>query len=170
MNRGSVGTSFGTMSGAISSPEDAATPDGGDPSPFRCSQNPADANTVARARTAFTGWLHQHCPLTTTTAHDVLLAVNEALANAVEHAYAGTSGNVDLTVRYDVGRDVLTATVEDYGHWRPPDNTVDPRHSRRGRGLVLMRALAEDTAIESTERGTRVSLTWHHLSRRAAPG
>jgi anti-sigma regulatory factor (Ser/Thr protein kinase) len=108
--------------------------------------------------------------LTTTTAHDVLLAVNEALANAVEHAYAGTSGNVDLTVRYDVGRDVLTATVEDYGHWRPPDNTVDQRHSRRGRGLVLMRALAEDTAIESTERGTRVSLTWHHLSRRAAPG
>jgi anti-sigma regulatory factor (Ser/Thr protein kinase) len=157
------------MSGAISTPEDAADPGGGDPQPFRCSQNPADANTVSRARTAFGGWLQQHCPLTTTTAHDVLLAVNEALANAVEHAYAGTSGNVDLTASYDVAHDTLTATVEDYGHWRPPNATADPRFSRRGRGLVLMRALAEDTAIESSETGTRVSLTWHLLTRRQAP-
>lgn len=157
---------IGEMSAPISSPDDAAIPGGGEPLPFRCSQNPADANTVARARTAFGDWLKQHCTLTAATAHDVLLAVNEALSNAMEHAYAGTSGNVDLTARYDANRGTLTATVEDHGHWRLPDVTADARMSRRGRGLVLMRALAEDTAIETTDEGTRVSLTWRHLAPR----
>jgi anti-sigma regulatory factor (Ser/Thr protein kinase) len=139
-----------------------------DPPPFSCSQNPADAYTAARARTAFSTWLQRHCHLGTTVGHDVLLAVNEALANAVEHAYAGTSGNVDLAAGYDVDQDTLSVTVEDHGRWRPPTAGADKRYSQRGRGFVLMRALADDLAIDATAEGTRVSLTWHHLAHRTA--
>jgi anti-sigma regulatory factor (Ser/Thr protein kinase) len=154
------------MSEPQSASDDTAPPDGSPP-PFRCSQNPADAHTAGQARAAFGAWLTKNCQLATTITQDVLLAVNEALANAVEHAYAGTSGNVDLAARYDVRQDTLKVIVEDHGHWRQADPAPPLRVSRRGRGLVLMRALTDDTTIESTDEGTRVSLTWRGPTKRA---
>jgi anti-sigma regulatory factor (Ser/Thr protein kinase) len=145
-----------------------ASPDGGDPPPFSCSQNPADAHTAAHARTEFSTWLRRYCHLGTTVGHDVLLAVNEALANAVEHAYAGTSGNVDLAAGYDVNRHTLSVTVEDHGQWIPPAPVADARYSQRGRGFVLMRALADEFAVDSSAEGTRVCLTWRDLAHRPA--
>ena len=54
---------------------------------------------------------------------------------------------------------VVKILVRDFGRWRPP------RGTNRGRGLVLMNALA-DVAIQRTEEGTEV-----RLSRRLAdPG
>ena len=162
-----VGTSSVTMSAPFDTSDDAADP-GGDGSPsFRCSQNPADAYTAGRARTAFRVWLGEHCPVATATAQDVLISVNEALANAAEHAYVGTSGNVDLSARYDVITDTLKVIVEDYGQWRPPAPTTVRRLGSRGRGIVLMRALTDDAAIEAGEEGTRVRLTWRRLTTRA---
>ncbi|MCV7015048.1 ATP-binding protein [Mycolicibacterium madagascariense] len=144
--------------------KDAAAAAGAGADSFRRAQNPADADTVARVRADFGGWLARHCPPAVTLHHDVLLAVNEALANAAEHAYPGSSGIVDLLAHHDSARDALSVTVQDYGSWRPPT----PTGSMRGRGLLLMRALADEAVVETSSHGTVVRLTWHDLHRRPA--
>jgi anti-sigma regulatory factor (Ser/Thr protein kinase) len=83
--------------------------------------------------------------------HDIVLAVNEALANAVEHGRGGPA-SIDLELaRSD---DQLMVTVRDRGHGHPrvPQPT-------RGRGLPIMRAIADRVDIEPAQTGTRVSLS-----------
>ena len=142
--------------------KDVASAAGDGAESFRRALNPADPDTVARVRADFGAWLAEHCPPAVTLHHDVLLAVNEALANAVEHAYPGSSGIVDLLAQHDPVGDALSITVQDYGSWRPPT----PTGSMRGRGLLLMRALADDAVVETSSDGTLVRMTWHHLHRR----
>ncbi|MDT5179004.1 MAG: serine/threonine-protein kinase RsbW [Mycobacterium sp.] len=154
-----------TMNDLASAPDGAAGP-GGEAPTFRQSHSRADPDTVAQARDDFGAWLRRCCPPAGAVHHDVLLAVNEALSNAVEHAYPDVSGSVDCFARYDPGQDTLTVAVQDYGQWRPPAPVGDPHVSSRGRGLVLMRALADRADVEVTEAGTRVDLTWHHLTSR----
>src|SRR5918995_1083313 len=50
--------------------------------------------------------------------HDVILAVHEAAANAIEHAYPSgdTNGHVELTFWLDGGN--LCLSVADHGEWR----------------------------------------------------
>jgi anti-sigma regulatory factor (Ser/Thr protein kinase) len=83
---------------------------------------------------------------------DVLVVAGEACANAVEHAYGGGPGDVVLEARLGRARE-LTVTVTDHGHWR----TV-PAPGDRGRGLPLMRALADSVAVAVGEGGTVVTL------------
>jgi anti-sigma regulatory factor (Ser/Thr protein kinase) len=66
----------------------------------------------------------------------------------VEHAYGGGGGQVSVHLMLEPP-DVV-AVVDDAGSWRPP------RGEFRGRGLTLMRALADDVQIDRTEGGTRV--------------
>lgn len=55
-----------------------------------------------------------------------------------------------------------SVVVEDRGLWRRPrPEGVLP--ATRGRGIQLMRALADDTTIDTTAGGTRVSMSWGHL-------
>ncbi|HEX6754425.1 MAG TPA: SpoIIE family protein phosphatase [Mycobacteriales bacterium] len=83
---------------------------------------------------------------------DMLVAAGEACANAVEHAYDGGPGELVVQARLGPGRE-LTLTVRDRGHWR----TV-PAPGDRGRGLPLMRALADSVAVAVGEGGTVVTL------------
>ena len=87
---------------------------------------------------------------------DVLLAAGEACANAVEHAYDGGAGTVELVAGVD--GDTIDLVVTDHGHWR------EPRPSTRGRGLGIMRRLVDEVDVATGEDGTRV-----HLRRRVAP-
>ena len=94
--------------------------------------------------------------------------MNEAMANAAEHAYFGTPdrGTVDVEACYDVACHILTLTIVDRGHWLGPalDKQRDSSLNRlRGRGIQLMRALADSTSIDSTPDGTHVTLTWDEL-------
>jgi anti-anti-sigma factor len=77
---------------------------------------------------------------------DLELALGEALANAVEHAYPdGGPGEC----RWSVEREPdggLQVCVEDRGTWRPPP--ADRGH--RGRGLELIGALASDVDVRRT--------------------
>ncbi|MEU4674858.1 ATP-binding protein [Amycolatopsis sp. NPDC023774] len=88
---------------------------------------------------------------------DLELAVYEALVNAAEHAYPdGTTGTVDLHTHHDDQAMRVTATVTDRGRWRPqPD--PDPL---RGRGLSLIRLLADHAEITPTTQGTVVTMRW----------
>ncbi len=134
----------------------------------------ADARSAARTRAEFGMWLDSHFRLGAERGNDLLLAVNEALANAAEFAYvdAPRRGTVDLSATYDAAADTLAVTVNDRGRWRhklPEPATVPPQPQVRGRGIPLMRALADRVTIDRTPGGTHVTLVWTDLSRRSGP-
>jgi GAF domain-containing protein/anti-sigma regulatory factor (Ser/Thr protein kinase) len=82
--------------------------------------------------------------------HDVLVAVGEAAANAVEHAY-GPVDDEFVVVAHTEGEDAVF-TVTDRGRWRAS------RGSNRGRGMTLMHELMDDVRVDSGDEGTVVTL------------
>ncbi|CAN5287412.1 ATP-binding protein [soil metagenome] len=137
------------------------------PTRFHRGRLAANADTAGQARADFDGWLQTHFSLTPASRIDLTLAVNEAVANAAEHAYIGWplgSGTFDVDANYDTAGDTLTVIVEDGGHWQQPDESGP--FSVRGRGIQLMAALADHTSIDTTAAGTRVSLTWQQMHSR----
>ena len=134
------------------------------PTRFRRDQLAADAQAAGRARFDFESWLHAHFTLSAASRVDLMMAVNEAVANAAEHAYFGSrfgAGSFDVDANYDTARDSLTVAVKDRGRWRLPNPATGPL-SVRGRGIQLMHALADDVSIDTTSAGTCVRLTWLH--------
>jgi anti-sigma regulatory factor (Ser/Thr protein kinase) len=98
----------------------------------------------------------------------LLLAACEALSNAIEHGSAAGSV-VSVRIRVDAHR--VTMTVSDQGHpGRRPRLDLDapppPARSIRGRGIVIMRELADEMTV--TPNGDGVSLTLVFL-REGAP-
>ncbi len=67
-----------------------------------------------------------------------------------------------LLADYDSGTAVLTVTVADEGAWRIADS--ERKSISRGRGIPLMRALADRATIDSSAAGTRVRLEWNHVA------
>jgi anti-sigma regulatory factor (Ser/Thr protein kinase) len=82
--------------------------------------------------------------------YDLLVAACEAATNAIEHAQQPSEPFVD--VLFDVTDDQVTIVVRDHGRWRH-----GPSGPHRGRGLQMMRTLAE-TTITSDPQGTTVTL------------
>lgn len=120
----------------------------------------ADPVTAALIREEFCHWLREHFTLDASKINDVVLAVNEALANAAEFAYATAdqAGAMHMHAEYDPAAAVLAVTVTDEGSWL----TADPQAGdlARGRGIPLMHALADRAVIDGSPRGTRVRLEW----------
>ena len=83
--------------------------------------------------------------------NDVLVAVGEACANAIEHAGADDAATVDVRAR-TTGREVLVS-IGDHGTWRVATAPAD-----RGHGLRLMRVLSRGMKVATAENGTRVEL------------
>ncbi|MCV7202956.1 anti-sigma regulatory factor [Mycolicibacterium peregrinum] len=121
---------------------------------------PEDA---AQIRREFSSWLSTHFTLDPTKASDVVLAVNEALANAAEFAYADapTPGLLHVHADYDGDASVLTVTVSDDGVWRVSES--GHKNPARGRGIPLMRALTDRALIDSGHAGTEVRLQWDEI-------
>ena len=109
---------------------------------------------LGRARHLIAAWLGE-CGLDPDTIDDVVLASNEALANAADHAFVDGAGEVVL--RADrVGGDVLRVLVQDSGRWRPPP--ADPGF--RGHGMTLMAGLAQRCRVQRSGSGTTVEMYW----------
>lgn len=124
----------------------------------------AGPERAAQLRHELAEWLHQNFALDPEKSSDVLLAVYEALANAAEFAYvdAPQPGPMHMRADFDITAGVLTVTVSDEGHWRTKNSDInDPA---RGRGIPLMRALADHADIDPTAAGTQVRLQWHHIA------
>jgi serine/threonine-protein kinase RsbW len=123
----------------------------------------ADPHSAALIRRDFSDWLHRHFALDATKACDVVLAVNEAMANVAEFAYvtAEHPGAMQVQANYDGSAATLTVTVTDHGAWRSTDA---PRELKRGRGIPLMHALADRATLDSSPTGTRVCLEWDQVS------
>jgi serine/threonine-protein kinase RsbW len=113
---------------------------------------PADPDQLVLIRRELAGWLAPLALSETETA-DVVLAVDEAAANAVRHAYGPEeSGAVELTLWTEPG--TLSIEVVDHGSWRPPAD----RPTEGGRGIPLMSTMSEAVLIHYDERGSRVLL------------
>ncbi|WP_310778162.1 ATP-binding protein [Mycobacterium sp. Z3061] len=123
----------------------------------------ADALNAHRIRVEFRNWLDRHFTLGSERFSDLVLAVSEALANAAEFAYRDTpdAGTMDVSAAYDAKSDTLAVTVQDRGRWRQRGATRD---LTRGRGIPLMRVLADEADIQGTPHGTQVTLKWKRLT------
>jgi serine/threonine-protein kinase RsbW len=129
----------------------------------------ADAHRVAQTRELFGRWLQLYFDLSPVRHSDLVLAANEALANAAEFAYlrAKQIGAVGLHADYNAAGARLTVTVADNGLWRDPDPHRDTLS--RGRGIPLMRALSDHASIETSAEGTEVCMRWNGVRRCLPP-
>ena len=82
------------------------------------------------------------------------LAGYEAMANAVEHAYGGMAGPLDVEAVRHVDR--VQVTIADHGTWLPEHDG----DQHRQRGLPLIRGLADEAVVHSDQNGTTVSMSW----------
>ena len=105
---------------------------------------PADPRRLSGVRRAVAAWTAA-AGLPGDTAEDLQLALGEALANAVEHAYAASPGDGECSYRLARGADgSVRVEVRDTGLWRPPPAD----RGYRGRGLELIEALGTDVEVE----------------------
>jgi anti-sigma regulatory factor (Ser/Thr protein kinase) len=91
--------------------------------------------------------------------YDVVLAVNESVANAIEHAYGLEGGSIHVRAAREPG--ALRISVRDGGSWRAP------RGDHRGRGLEMMRRLMDEVDVSADDDGTQVTLV-RRLSQESA--
>lgn len=111
------------------------------------------AATVPNARVLrwrFQGWAS--VDLDPDVVNDLVMAVYEAAANAIEHAYINAPPG---TVRLEARRypSEVMVTVSDRGRW-----SHEPSSSVRGRGIAMMNELVDEVQIESGEKGSTVEL------------
>lgn len=116
---------------------------------------PAEPKTLAHARRILRRWLNERGADEGDVA-EITIAVSEACANAIEHAYAPSPATFELHARARDGE--ITFTIRDGGRWRPP------RGQNRGRGLSIIVAAMDDVQIDRTAEGTEVV-----MRRRIAP-
>lgn len=127
---------------------------------------PANPISVSVARTRVRHWLAAWW-WPNGQRDDIVLAVSEAVSNAIEHAYLDQPtglveirGGVEMTPG---GQRRVTIIVRDYGRWRP----VPTHHEHRRRGIPLMRACM-DTVTIGQPADDQLG-TWVVLRSRAVP-
>jgi len=110
---------------------------------------PAIPDSLKRIRVAVTRWLST-TGCTPQECGDLVLAVNEACSNVIEHAYGPAGGVVFL--RLHRSPPDIVVTVRDTGTWRPP------RGTHRGRGKLLMNSCSDEINIDHGPDGTSVMI------------
>ncbi|RRQ25291.1 ATP-binding protein [Rhodococcus sp. Eu-32] len=143
---------------------DTAMPTGatGSPSPpieLMIADVPATPDNAAAVRHTLSSWLTA-AGIDPDRRPDVELAVYEALANTVEHAYhdapAPAPGTFTVHACYPGAGHVLEVAVSDHGRWRTP--TPDPV---RGNGLPLITAVTTGSEVTPSGEGTTVTMRWN---------
>jgi anti-sigma regulatory factor (Ser/Thr protein kinase) len=126
----------------VSRPADSAV------APLRMTE-PAVPRVLRTVRQALRSYLAS-AGATAEEISDLVLAVGEACANVVEHAYGPAGGVLEVYVELH-GRRVRT-TIRDTGAWR------EARGVNRGRGTTLMHGLVDAVHVDRDATGTRVVL------------
>jgi anti-sigma regulatory factor (Ser/Thr protein kinase) len=110
---------------------------------------PRDASALAAMRQAARVWLEAG-DVHPAVAHDLVLVLNEAAANAVEHGEGHDDMPIQVRLAYDPRVGEFEGTVTGAGLWR------EQRPSDRGRGLPIIRNLTDTVTLER-RRGTTLS-------------
>jgi anti-sigma regulatory factor (Ser/Thr protein kinase) len=109
----------------------------------------AHPTTLAPLRQALRRWLREQA-VEREVATEITIAVNEACANTIEHAYGPSRGR--FTVRAERRNGCIEVTVRDQGRWRPP------RGENRGRGLKIIDAAMDEVSMRAGSTGTAVTM------------
>lgn len=113
-----------------------------------------DADQLGDLRHQLAEWLHAAAVAEDKLA-DIVLAVNEAVANCIEHGYQGRKpGKIRVNGENDGAR--VHLKVIDKGKWKPA--ATDP--GVRGRGLLLIRAVTDWLELDCTPKGTTVDMSF----------
>lgn len=117
-------------------------------------ESAAAADELAGIRHRLSDWLRD-AGVPDPLIEDIVLVINEACTNCVEHAYRGHNvGTMLLEVKFV--DDEIRAQITDSGSWKTPK--INPGNS--GRGLVLMRILSKTMDISSSPTGTTIEITF----------
>jgi anti-sigma regulatory factor (Ser/Thr protein kinase) len=112
--------------------------------------HPARADELGEARAQLRAWLTA-VGASAAEIGEILLAVNEACMNVIEHAY-GEDGSGDFTLEGHLDGQTVVLIVRDSGRWS------EVRARGRGRGLKLMEAVMDSVQISFSAQGTIVVL------------
>ncbi len=104
----------------------------------------------------FVARVAQAAGLDTRAVYDVQMAVDEACANIIEHAYGGEGrGDIECTCCAD--KEGLTVTLRDHGHPFDPASVPEPDlrasledRKEGGLGLYFIRRLMDEAHFEFT--------------------
>jgi anti-sigma regulatory factor (Ser/Thr protein kinase) len=121
---------------------------------------PAEPSVLSSLRRTLRYWL-EALGATEMETYDVLVAVTEAAANAVEHAYGPVDAGFDVEAEIKEEGEV-SVVVRDQGRWRPP------RGHNRGRGTLLMQELMDHFEVSTSDNGTEVRMR-RRLERQGVP-
>ena len=80
---------------------------------------PANPHQLASIRTQVRGWLAP-LDLTEESKEDLVLAVNEAVSNSVEHAYLPPTPGDTVELTFWTEADAVCLEIVDHGAWRVP--------------------------------------------------
>ena len=83
----------------------------------------------------------------------VVLAVTEAVANSIEHAYCIVTEHSTIGITFWTEDNVIFIEINDHGRWRPP-----AANHGQIRGLANMRRQVESVMIRFGSAGTNVLL------------
>jgi serine/threonine-protein kinase RsbW len=113
---------------------------------------PAAAERLAEIRRRLAVWL-KPIGVSNTGIADIVLVVNEACTNCIEHAYRGIApGSIRVEANQDGGQ--IVVDIADRGVWQTPPS----QPTTRGRGLPIMRAVSAGLHVKSSPEGTTVRM------------
>ena len=115
---------------------------------------PAAPDQLAGIRHRLAGWL-EPIGVSNTGIADIVLVVNEACTNCIEHAYRDIDAG-PMCVEASHTRGKIIVNIADRGIWQPPPS----KPTTRGRGLLIMQAVSADVDVTSSSDGTTVQLTF----------
>jgi PAS domain S-box-containing protein len=114
----------------------------------------AAAEELSGARRKLSEWMRE-AAIPDYTIADIVLAVNEACANGIEHAYRGHEpGKVRVEAENDGAH--VRVRIIDTGSWK----AAPANPGTRGRGLLLIRAVSAWLELDCTPSGTTVDMSF----------
>ncbi|RCW43302.1 anti-sigma regulatory factor (Ser/Thr protein kinase) [Halopolyspora algeriensis] len=117
---------------------------------------PAEPERLPELRHTLVEWA-ERTGMAAEQVETLALAAYEALANAAVHAYPDGDGVLDVHASHRPDSAQVEVTVTDYGRWRLPPSE---RGGTGGRGLVLIRNLADHAEVIAETSGTTVRMAW----------
>jgi len=102
---------------------------------------PKDASALAAMREVVTTWLDE-LAIDGDVVQDLVLVLNEASANAIEHGEGGDEVPIHIRLAFDPDAGEFDGAVTGAGRWR------EQRPSDRGRGLPIIRNLTDSVVLE----------------------
>ncbi|HVM03841.1 MAG TPA: ATP-binding protein [Acidimicrobiales bacterium] len=116
---------------------------------------PADARFLTMARRAMDEYLDE-AGLVGDEREDLVLALDEACANVIRHAFPGGSGRISMTAERCEQEVVVQVEDDGVGFDASAPRPKPGPYDTSGRGLSIIRGVMTSVDVDSSAGGTRV--------------